>query len=125
MSLDRTAVESSVHRLRAALDACREPLLVTGPDDAIEYANGQLASAVGAPQPSLRGREWTSLFTDDAIDRLRRQAIPVASEGWQWSGTATLSTDDGPTRPVRTNLVGLEDGSTVVVLGELESDADS
>lgn len=125
MNTDPTADEATVHRLRAALDACREPLLVAGPDDGIEYANGPLASAVAVPRSALRGREWTGLFTDAAIDRLRRRAIPAAAEGWHWSGTATLSTDDGATRRVRTHLVGLEDGSTVVVLREFEPDAET
>lgn len=117
--VDRRRSAESAHRLAVAVDACRTPTLVVDSCGTIEYANGQFSSTVLPAREDLRGRPWTDLFTEEAVERFRREAITVGTEGWTWTGTTSLSGEDGTPIEARADLVHLEDGSKVFVFRDL------
>lgn len=118
-AVDRSESRKAAARLTVAVDASRDPILVTDAEDAIEYANGQLTSAVGPARTDLCGRAWMDLFTEESVDQLQHEAVPVGTDGWTWSGRATLSAGPGEPVTARTTLVQLEDGSKVFAFRDL------
>lgn len=113
-------LRNTAERLTVAVDACHDPILVVEDDDTIEYANGQLASAVSPARTDLCGRPWTALFTDDSVRQLQHEAVPVGTEGWTWSGTTVLTAGCDEEVTARTTLVQLDDGSKVFAFRDLD-----
>lgn len=118
--VERKAYRETASRLSAAIDACRDPVLVVDGDDTIQFANGQFAAAVSPARTDLCGRTWTELFTDDSIEQLQQEAIPVGAEGWTWSGRTVLAAGPDTEVTARTTLVQLEDGSKVFAFDDLD-----
>lgn len=119
--VERAQFRAATRRFAAAVDNCRDPTLIVGADGTIEYANGQLTSAVSPAHTDLCGREWTDLFTDEAAQQLQYDAIPVGTDGWTWSGNTVLEAGYGQELTARTNLVQLDDGSKVFVFNNLDT----
>jgi PAS domain-containing protein len=122
-AVDRSESRKAADRLTVAVDASRDPILVADPEDEIAYANGQLTSAVGPARTDLCGRAWMDLFTDDSVAQLQHDAVPVGTDGWTWSGRATLAAGPGEPVTARTTLVQLEDGSKVFAFRDLDQPA--
>lgn len=117
---DDRRLRTVASQLRAAVDASRDPVLVVDADDSVAFTNRRLASAISPADEPLRGRPWTDLFTDEAVAHLRAVAIPMGSEGWNWSGRTTLSTRGDEEIDARVDLERLGDGSLVFTFRDLE-----
>lgn len=116
--VERNRFSDLIHRLTGAVDACRDPVVVVGPDGTIEYTNGQFASALSPARTDLRGRRWTELFTEDSVEQLQHEAIPIGTDGWSWNGTAELVAGDDEVS-ARVTLVRIDDGSKVFTFRDL------
>lgn len=116
--VERNRFSDLIHRLTGAVDACRDPVVVVGPDDAIEYTNGQFASALSPSRTDLCGQHWTELFTQDSVQQLQHEAIPIGTDGWSWNGTAELVAGEDEVS-ARVTLVRIDDGSKVFTFRDL------
>jgi len=111
---------TTARRYGAALETSREATLIVDADGTVAFANERLASVFADDHEALTGRAWDALFTDESVVHLRQEALPVAADGWSWTGSTTLLTWAGETDCPRTTLSRLDDGSLIFTFHELE-----
>lgn len=109
--VDHRRAVTLARRTLSAVELSREGTAITDPDGAFDVVNRAFAAAFGYDREALLGREWTVLFPDDEVDRLRSSALPTTKEGWQWTGRCNGRRADGERFTVRTAIARLEDGT--------------
>lgn len=108
-------LDTAFRQSAAALESSREATLIVSSDGTVAFANSRLVAELTADRAAIQGEHWTQLFTDESAGTLRSEAIPVAADGWEWTGTTALQTLNGANDCCRTSLTGLDDGSLVFV----------
>lgn len=115
-------LDDVAHRYREALETSREPTVIVDPDGTIEYLNGRLLSELSEDRTAIQGSEWVTLFAEETVERLRSEALPVADDGWNWTGPATLTSRLHTEMRPRTTLSQLDDGSLVFAFHDFDRD---
>lgn len=122
--VERKRLAALSRRSLASIELAQDPIAIVGPDETIEYVNRWYAMQSGCDRADLSGRPWQACFPDETVAHLESTAIPTVADGWRWTGRCTAQRRSGATFPAHVRLGGLEDGSLVFVVDELEDDAD-
>jgi len=109
--VDHRRAVTLARRTLSAVELSREGTAITDPDGAFDVVNRAFAASFGYDREALLGREWTTLFPDDEVERLRSTALPTTKEGWQWTGRCNGRRADGERFTVRPAIARLEDGT--------------
>lgn len=119
--VDRRRDRTLARRARAALDVAGEAVAVARPDGRVQFATDAAGDRFGYAPDDLVGRDWRSLFTPAAAERLAAEAVPSVADGWRWTGTCRVAHRTGDSVTYRTRLVGLDDGALVIALDPPDS----
>jgi len=103
-------------RTGAALEETRCGAAVVDPDGRFSVVDRSFARRVGRDRETLQGRDWRTCFPSAEADRLESTALERVRDDWRWTGGCVVEQPDGDTFYARARIVGLEDGSFVVVL---------
>ncbi|WP_136717644.1 PAS domain-containing protein [Halorientalis salina] len=107
-------------RALGTVETVRDGVCIAGPGGTIEFANNAFVSRFGTDRSELVGSSWRSLYTESAVDRLERTALPTVRDGWRWSGECTGRRVDGEPFTANTSVVALDDGSLVFTIHGIE-----
>lgn len=118
--LERHRLAALSRRSLASIEFAGTAIAVVDPSGDVQFASRSFAMQFGDDTDAIAGTPWRELFTDAAIDHLESDAIPTVAEGWRWTGTCTGRRRTGETFSAHVRLGGLEDGSLVFVVDELE-----
>ena len=119
--VERRRLGALSRRSLAGLELAQDPIAITAPDGTLEFANRRFAVQFGADPAALSGRSWRTCFADDSVAHLESTAIPTVEDGWRWTGRCTGRRLSGETFPARVRLGGLDDGSLLFLVTELEA----
>jgi CheY-like chemotaxis protein len=116
---DQRRLDTAARRYRTALETSREAILVVAPDGTVAFVNDTLASELSAARSELENRRWDELFTDESVAQLRKEAFPVAADGWRWTGMTALYGHADAHLDCRASLSRLDDGSMIFAFHSL------
>jgi PAS domain S-box-containing protein len=111
---ERVANEARLAEQAAAMDASNDGIAFTDPDGRFIYMNPAHARMFGFPDTQAPiGQPWTALYTEEAVEELKRTAFPVLGSVGQWRGEAVGRRLDGTPVEQEISLSLREDGGIV------------
>ncbi|WP_222915807.1 PAS domain-containing protein [Natrinema sp. SYSU A 869] len=122
--LERHRLTALSRRSLASIEFAGDAIAIVDSDD-IQFASRAFAMQFGYEHDAIAGTPWQELFTDDAVENLESTAIPTVVEGWRWTGSCTGQRKTGTTFAARVRLGGLEDGSLVFAIEEVNGSDDT
>lgn len=111
---ERVATEARLAEQAAAMDASNDGIAFTDAEGRFIYMNPAHARMFGFPEdaPPL-GQPWSILYTEEAVEELKRTAFPVLGSVGQWRGEAVGRRADGSPVEQEVSLSLREDGGIV------------
>jgi len=100
----------------AAMDASMDGMAVFDDHGIYHYVNEAHAEIYGYSIDELVGESWQTLYDDEAVTRLEREAIPRLAAGESWQGEAVGRRADGSRFPQELSLSPLDDERFVCVI---------
>ncbi|MCU4972155.1 PAS domain-containing protein [Halobacteria archaeon AArc-m2/3/4] len=116
--VDRQRQSTLARRTIVALETVQNGVAIVTPQGTFEFVDRVFAATFGTDPDDLLDQPWHTVFPDEEADRLRSTALPTVDDGWRWTGRCTGTHASGTTVTTRTDIVGLEDGGLVFVLGD-------
>ena len=106
----RVEAERENARLRAAIEASDEPIVLLDADCRVVFANEAAAALYGMPRGELPGRHIAVLRGGRPDDPLYREIYGTVSRGGSWRGEVVIRRPDGETRLVARRVTPMMDG---------------
>ena len=110
----------TANRTLTAVEASGDGIAIVNANGRFTFVNRVFASQFGAETDDLIGRHWQTCFPDEEVERLQSTALQTIRDDWQWTGGCRCVSDGGDRFTAQTRVAGLDDGSFVLCLSDID-----
>lgn len=118
---DTDGYTALLRRVGPAADVALDGVCTVAPDGTFEFVGEEYGRLYGYEPEELVGERWQRLHPDEAVERIRTDAIPAAMEGERWTGRSEGLRADGSTFAASTLVSTASDDRLVVSASPFEA----